>query len=106
MNTIEHRNSKRIHFDCHVDVAFKDQNFEAETDNISLNGMLIKTDRYVPVEKVGEICLKYEKSVFVCANFVVVRKGHNGLGVQFKSLNFNSFTHIKALVDWHTSLSM
>lgn len=71
------------------------------TENISLDGIFIKTDHQVAAGNRGTVCVKKEKTIFVCANCVVVLNDHDGLGIQFKSLDYDSFAHIKALVYRH-----
>ena len=100
---MENRKGKRVHFVCQADVVISDHCFRAMCDNLSLNGMFIRTDHQIPVGKMGGISLNLDKAFIASVNCVVVRSDYNGLAVQFKSLDYDSFTHIKALVNRNPS---
>jgi hypothetical protein len=106
MNTLAIRKSRRVHFVCQADIAIDDKCFEAVTDNISLDGIFIKTDSQIPVGNYGRISVKRDKNIIVSANCIVVRNDRSGFGAQFKALDYDSFSQIKALVLRHPSCTV
>lgn len=95
---MDKRNCRRVHFVCQVDVAISGHCFDAKTDNLSPTGMFIRTDHRIPIGKRGGISLRPGNAAPVSVNCVVVRHGYKGVAVQFKSLDYDSVTQIRALL--------
>jgi hypothetical protein len=95
------RNFKRIRFIAKAMVISGDHCFDALTENISIGGLFIKTDQMIPVGKSLAVILylpSVSRSSSLTANCVVVRKGVNGLAFQFKSLDHDTFTHLRTIL--------
>jgi hypothetical protein len=101
--SIQNRKCKRINFVCQADVAFSDDSFEAVTENLSLNGLFIRTDHQVPVGERGEISLNLSSSSNVSVGCVVVRNEEDGLAIQFKSVDYDSFARLKTVINRKSS---
>ena len=95
------RNFKRIRFMTKAMVISGDHCFDALTENISIGGLFIRTDQMIPVGKTVAVILylpSVSRSSTLTANCVVVRKRANGLAFQFKSLDHDTFTHLRTIL--------
>jgi len=95
------RNFKRIHIVSKAKVMTADQYFEAVTENISVNGLFVRTDHLLSVGNVAEITLNIpsvSESSFLTVNGEVVRSDFQGLAFKFKSLDLNAFSHLRKVI--------
>jgi len=102
------RNFKRIRFMTKAMVISGDHCFDAMTENISIGGLFIRTDQIIQAGKVVAIILylpSVSRSSTLTANCIVVRKGVNGLAFQFKTLDHETFTHLRTIITRKSSYS-
>jgi Tfp pilus assembly protein PilZ len=80
--------------------------FPALTANLSLTGIYLRTERHFPVGKRVEISFDLPSASYgstVTVNGVVVRNDVHGLALQFKSVDEDSFVHLKSVINRKTS---
>lgn len=98
---MQNRSYDRVQFESQAVIMFDGQHFEALTDNLSLGGLFVRTERDIPVGKKAEILLTVpsaSRSSTVNLEGVVVRHDAHGLAFQFKSLDYESFAYLKAVL--------
>ncbi len=101
------RKFSRIRFESPATVRMDDQCFEAQTANLSLNGLYIRTDRQLPVGKRAAISLNLPSAstgLPITVDGEVVRNDMNGMAFQFKSMGFDQFYYLKTIIGGKESL--
>lgn len=94
------RKFKRISFVSQAMVMIGNQHFKALTQNLSLNGLFIRTNHLIPVGEMTAISLNLPSvSKTVTVDGVVVRNNQYGLAFQFKSLNFDTVFYLKTVIN-------
>jgi len=99
------RQFTRIRFESEATVMVGGCAFPVLTDNLSLNGIYLKTERHFPVGKRAEITFDLpsaSRGSVLTVNGIVVRNDVHGLALQFKSLDQESFTHLKSVINRKT----
>jgi len=99
---MRNRKFNRIRLESQAKVMFGNQSFEALTENLSLNGLFIRTDRRIPVGNKAAISFNLpsaSRSSTVTVDGVVVRNDVHGLAFQFKSLDHDSFSYLKTVIN-------
>jgi len=95
------RRFNRICFESKALVRTMDQSFEASTENLSLNGLFIRTERRLPVGNRAEVMLEIpsasSRSLFT-ANVRVVRNDVYGIAFQLGSLDEASFLSLQTVI--------
>jgi len=99
---IENRKFERVSFSCQTKVMFDRREFEALSEDLSLNGVSVHTDRRLPVGKRALISL-YVPSVAtglpILINGVVAREKKQGLAFKFDSLDCETFSLLRTVVN-------
>jgi len=75
--------------------------FNALTKDLSLSGMLIHTDHHIPVGKRVSISLNLpsvSRSSPVTLDGIVVRNTVHSVAFEFKSLDYETFCYLKAIL--------
>ncbi|MDY0361063.1 MAG: PilZ domain-containing protein [Desulforegulaceae bacterium] len=103
IQTKERRQSKRVDFDTEIFLKTPSQTFrlEGHTRDISQKGVYIFTDQDIPVDTICDIKIILSgSSPPVTLNIVgkIARKTSDGLGVEFKEMDLDSYTHLKNIV--------
>lgn len=95
------RKFKRVQLACQAMVMSGSDNFYALTENISLNGLLLRDGHPVPVGSVAMVTLTLPSastSSPVTVNGEVVRSDGRGLALHFKSLSHDTFSQLRTVV--------
>jgi hypothetical protein len=101
-----HRQFTRIRFESEATVMISGNAFPVITGNLSLNGIYFKTDRRFPVGNRAEITFDLPSASHgsvLTVNGIVVRNDVEGIALQFKSLDQESFAHLKSVISRKTS---
>jgi len=96
------RRFSRIRLDSLARVKTGGQSFEAFTENISLNGLFIRTEKWLPVGGRAEIMFvlpSASRSSAISVNGAVVRNDVDGMAFQFGSLDQDSFSRLKTIIN-------
>jgi hypothetical protein len=78
------------------------QSFEASTENLSLNGLFIRTENRLPVGNRAEILFvlpSASRGSEISVNCAVVRYDDDGMAFQFGSLDQESFSLLKTVIN-------
>lgn len=90
----------RINYVTKAKVMLSDASFEAMTDNLSAGGIFLRTDYSLPVGTVATINFSIPNTSHpsVTVKCEVIRKNQQGLAFEFKSLDYFTFTNLKAFI--------
>jgi hypothetical protein len=96
------RKFSRIRFKSEAMVMVGKQSFSAVAENLSLDGILLRTERRMPVGNRVAISFNLpsaSRSSTITVNGVVVRNDVHGIAFQFRSLDHDSFAHLKTVIN-------
>ena len=96
------RRFERIQYESQAMVKTGEQSFAASTENLSLNGLFIRTEKRLPVGNRAEIMFVLPCVSSSCAfsvNGAVVRYDTDGMAFQFGSLDEDSFSLLKTIIN-------
>jgi len=101
---MENRRYSRVHFESKALVRGLDQSFKfvALTENLSLNGLYIRTKRRLPVGKEVEITLEIRSSTknpFISVPVKVVRFDVKGMAFQYGSLDQDALFRLRTVIN-------
>lgn len=95
------RRFTRVDFTVNALIKGEDAVFRGEVANLSLHGIFIKTDQFLPVGSLVEItiCLtEVQPEVVIHVNAVIVRSDARGIAFQFAKIDVDSFTHLRSII--------
>jgi hypothetical protein len=95
------RKFNRIRFESQAMIMAGELAFEASTENLSLNGLFVRTERTLPDGERAEIKINVpsaSRSPFITVDGVVVRHDDHGMAFQFKSLDHDSFSYLETVI--------
>lgn len=95
---MENRNFTRVDFSQCVSIKYADQTFFGDIQNLSLQGLFIKTPEKVPLHTPVEITVYFSQNSSMYLNANVVRCEDAGLGFQISGMDVNSFVHLRNAV--------
>lgn len=104
-STMKKRHFTRVLFRAEAVVKYKDEVLRGEVENLSLNGMLFKTDQQIPMNAPLEIKISLSgtsSEVSISLNGIIVRQTDEGLGVEFKQMDLDSFIHLRNILAYNT----
>ena len=98
---MEKRSNTRILFNVSAIIKYKDKEIKGNVVNLSLNGILVKTDEEIPVG--GEIIINImmegsTSQLTINLDGIVKRSGKSEIAAEFKSIDLDSFIHLKNIV--------
>lgn len=96
------RRFDRIQFESQAMVKTGGQSFEGATENLSLNGLFIRTEKRLPIGNRAEILFvlpSASRSSEISVKGSVVRYDDDGMAFQFESLDQESFSLLKTVIN-------
>lgn len=90
----------RINYVTRATVTMPDGFFEGMTDNISAGGLFLRTDNFLQVGMTATISFNIPSASHpnISVNGEVVRNCPQGLAFIFKSIDYHTFTNLKAFI--------
>ena len=95
------RRFDRIRFESRAIVNTAGESFEGLTENLSLNGLFIRTGRNMPVGNRVEVMFSLpsaSRSSTITVKSTVVRNNIHGMAFQFGSLDEDSFSRLHTVI--------
>jgi hypothetical protein len=92
---MEKRNFTRVEFSEGASIKHENQLFFGDIKNVSLQGLFIKTSHEVPLHSPLQVTVYFSPNTSIYLNANVVRCEENGIGVQIKGMDVNSFVHLR-----------
>ena len=101
---MEKRNFTRVLFQTEAVVTYEERKIEGEVENLSMNGMFLRTFEKIPQNAPLEIKISLSgASSELCIELkgFVVRQADDGVAIQFKEMDLDSFIHLKNTVAYN-----
>ena len=101
---MEKRATTRVIFSVNSKIKCNNKILEGNIVNISLNGILIQTPEKLKTDTDIDIEIGMEgttSQLTVCVQGRVVRSDENGTAVEFKSIDIDSFVHLKNIIAYN-----
>ncbi|MBN2040888.1 MAG: PilZ domain-containing protein [Spirochaetes bacterium] len=98
---MEKRTNTRILFNVTALVKYKEKEIKCSVENLSLNGILVKTDENIPVGEEVNINILMEGStshLTINLEGIVKRSDDSEMAAAFKSMDLDSFIHLKNII--------
>ncbi len=98
---MEKRNNTRVLFDVNAVLEHEGKKIKCNVINLSLNGGLFHTEEKIPENTKLKIYIIMEgttSQLTINVEGTVVRAGASEIGVEFKSMDLDSFIHLKNIV--------
>jgi len=97
---LSNRHFFRVNYVTNATVMLPEVSFEAKTDNLSAGGMFIRTDYSLSVGNVVTVNFSIPSASHpsITLKGKVLRKNQQGLAIEFISLDYHTFTNLKAFI--------
>ena len=102
---MEKRSFTRIPFQAKALVRAKDITVIGVIENLSLNGLFLKTPEKLPVGRVVKIELLFtgtSSQLSILLNGKILRHENIGMAIQFRDVDLDAFFHLKNLIKYNT----
>ena len=101
---MEKRTTTRVIFSVNSKIKYNNKILEGSIINVSLNGLLIKTPETINPDTNIDVEISMEgttSQLTICAEGKVIRSDENGTAVEFKSIDIDSFIHLKNIIAYN-----
>ena len=103
MNSREKRKRVRVPFRTEIAIHYGEKRLQLEGDsvNLSLSGMLVKTDEIIPLGSICRVRLRLsgtQEPLELTMEGRLVRQDASGFGIQFDEMDLDSYTLLKEIV--------
>lgn len=101
---MEKRSLSRVCYNIEAAIKYKGMDFKGEVENISLNGMFIKTQKEIPVGEIIEIIMYLTgdtSSLSINLEGIVMRSDEKGIGLQYQKVDLDSFIHLRNIISYN-----
>ena len=103
----EKRKFARIQFRTKATICNEAEDFDGQIDNLSLNGMMLKTDHSLDIGQAVQISIYLsgsEPQLKISLSGIVVRQSSDGLAVQFDMdpMPLDTLTHLRHIIGYNS----
>ena len=102
---MEKRSFTRIPFQAKALVRAKDTTVIGVSENLSLNGLFLKTPEKLRVNRVVKIELLFtgtSSQLSILLNGKILRHENIGMAIQYRDMDLDAFFHLKNLIKYNT----
>ena len=92
------RSFTRVSYLAGATIRYGNEIVECKTDNLSLRGMYLKTERDIPLNLPVQVTVYHTGKSSLKFNASVVRKESNGIGLQIDNMQVDSFALLRDIV--------
>jgi hypothetical protein len=103
---MEKRNFARIPFQTKAIVRSKDATVIGIVENLSLDGIFLKTPEKLKLNRVVKIELLFtgtSSQLSILLDGKIMRHENVGMAIQFKDVDMDAFLHLKNLISYNTN---
>ena len=98
---MDKRNFTRVNFSAAASIRYNDQVIVGDIENLSLQGMFIKTSHAIPLNTPLDVTVHPDSKASFNLQASAVRCNGTGLGMQIREMDVMSFVHIRNAVALH-----
>jgi PilZ domain len=95
---MEKRYFKRVDYAGDVFIKYMDQQINGNVQNICLQGLFVSTEQRIPLDTVIHVSVPSFQNSHFNLNAKVVRCEKNGVGLQIKKMDVDSFVQLRNVV--------
>jgi hypothetical protein len=98
---MEKRSNTRVVFEVSAVIKYDNKTISGSVINLSLNGLLIRTEEGIPKDTNVNVIIMMEgttSQLTINLEGVAVRSDRSEIAVEFKSIDLDSFIHLKNIV--------
>ena len=103
---MEKRNFARIPFQTKAIVRSKDATVIGIVENLSLDGIFLKTPEKLRINRIVKIELIFtgtSSQLSILLDGKIMRHENTGMAIQFKNVDVDAFLHLKNLISYNSS---
>jgi len=100
------RNKSRVVFHVNASLEYDGHTANGDVENLSTNGMFMNTSENIPINTDVEVSIYLSgttSELSLKINGIVIRKDVKGVAVNFKEIEFDSFIHLKNIIEFNTA---
>lgn len=100
------RNKSRVIFHVNASIGYNNHTINGDVENLSTNGMFMNTTETIPLDTEVEVSIYLSgttSELSLKINGQVVRKGEKGVGIKFKEIEFDSFLHLRNIIEFNST---
>lgn len=98
------RNGSRVVFHVNAAVDYNGKTINGDVQNLSTNGMFMNTSESIPVDTPVEVSIYLSGSTSELSlkiSGIVIRKEPSGIAVNFQEIEFDSFLHLRNIIEFN-----
>jgi hypothetical protein len=104
LNNMDDRSKSRIVFHVNASIGFDGKTVNGEVENLSINGMFMNTVENIPAGQDVDVSIYLsgttsELSIKIIG--VIIRKDFKGVAVKFTQIGFDSYIHLKSIIEFN-----
>ncbi|MFZ5649152.1 MAG: PilZ domain-containing protein [Bacillota bacterium] len=102
---MEKRSLSRVLFNTKAIVRCRGTELDGEVENVSLNGMYIRTQQKIPIGEMVEITMHLAgdtSSLSINLEGKVIRSAEGGIGLMYQKVDLDSFIHLRNIVSYNS----
>jgi hypothetical protein len=88
----------RVNCSVKASIRYGDNVFECDIKTLSLQGMFLKTDHFIPLNETVHVTFYHSDQTTINVTAKVVSTEPDGVSVKIDSLSINSFTRLRDIV--------
>lgn len=103
---MEKRNLSRVLFNTKAVIRYGGAEVDGEVENLSLNGMFIRTQQRIPLGETVEITIQLAgdtSSLSIDLEGKVIRTAEKGVGLLYQKVDLDSFIHLRNIVSYNST---
>ena len=100
------RNKSRIVFHVNAAIEYDGHTVNGDVENLSTNGMFMNTTEKIPVDTPVEVSIYLSgttSELSLKISGVIVRRDDKGVAVTFKEIEFDSFIHLRNIIEFNAA---
>jgi len=103
---MDERNKSRVVFHVNASIGYNNHTINGDVENLSTSGMFLNTKENIPLDTDVEVSIYLSgttSELSLKISGVVVRKDQKGIGVNFKEIEFDSYLHLKNIIEFNSN---
>jgi phage baseplate assembly protein gpV len=101
---MDDRTKSRVVFHVNASIDYDGRTINGEVENLSINGMFMKTAEDIQLDKDVEVSIYLSgttSELSIKINGIIVRREERGIAIKFTQIGFDSYIHLKSIIDFN-----
>ena len=103
---MDERNKSRVVFHVNASIEYDGHTVNGDVENLSTNGMFMNTSEKIPVDTDVDVSIYLSgttSELSLKINGIIVRNESKGVAVNFREIEFDSFIHLRNIIEFNTA---